>query len=1001
MRSIILLMGVLCSLATFAQPSQFIRCRTHESMQEFRATHPGAESDEHFEAWLGQKKQQLQQFRLTAFYTIPVIFHIVHNGEAVGTGSNLSQAQIQRQLNQLNADFANLSGSTNGVAADMEIQFCLATVDEVGSPLAEPGIDRVNRNTEGWNAPPYDGLASNSYVDVTIMPGSIWDPTKYYNIWTLSLSGTLLGKATFPSSSTIPDLPAVSNDNATHSGVFVAYQSVGSICTPGSFGSSAGLGRTLTHETGHYLGLRHIWGDAFCGNDFVADTPPQDGPTSGCPPVGALNGCAPSAVKMFENYMDYTDDACVSTLTADQKARMQVVMLNSPRRMQLPGAASCQTVATNSVKYNYICAQRSETGTLSTCPRYRDVSVNLVVASSANGNATLNFINTGTATANVDYVLMPSTINFTSGDNLPKTLTIRIWDDAVVETDETIILSYTITGTGVVPATSDQVFTLTIDDDDLAPQIDNAGTVVLLNQDFGTSGGTFPTGWSPFLLGGTNRWVVSSNGGAGITGQAAHITSDAVTKPLAYDDNVTSDALLRTPVINTTGLSNATLNFTYKCNGEEDAGGVYDFGFLMYSFNGTSFSTLLDPSGSAYIFVSESNATTISIPLPANLMNTTFQLGFRWNNDNNTGDDPPFLIDDIVVSYLATQIESQTTNPGTENIFAGQDVYILSDGDNQLLARVQNPSVSLGCITGNLTQVGTGRILVNTTAGSYLRTEKVIQLTPTVANGSVTHTTTIYFTVADLSAWVSAGVPLNTLKILKVDDGTNLSGTLNASNSEIITPSSFSDQSASGYYAFTGNFTGFSHFMLASPNIALPVDLLTFEAKPVRKSIVLNWSTSQEINNKGFVIERSLDGNLFERIGWLDGRINSSSRIDYIYTDNFVQPGVTYYYRLRQTDLDAHEKLTTIRQARISEGGIALTVGPIPAKDQLMVFISGSREKAEVTLVNMQGQTIRRWRQVNASGSPLTLSVEGIASGMYLLQVQLPGVNFTRKLVIE
>src|SRR5882757_7606173 len=122
-------MAVIASVLTFGQePSTFIRCRTFESMQEFRASHPGAETDAQFEGWLSQKTlQRLQSGQRTeAYYVIPIIFHIVYDGEAVGTGRNLSAAQIQQQLNELNADFANLAGSTQSVAADMQIQFCLA-----------------------------------------------------------------------------------------------------------------------------------------------------------------------------------------------------------------------------------------------------------------------------------------------------------------------------------------------------------------------------------------------------------------------------------------------------------------------------------------------------------------------------------------------------------------------------------------------------------------------------------------------------------------------------------------------------------------------------------------------------------------------------------------------------------------------------------------------------------------------------------------------------------
>jgi hypothetical protein len=130
-------------------------------------------------------------------------------------------------------------------------------------------------------------------------------------------------------------------ETSTHAGVFIQYKTVGSVINPGIWGTLNGLGRTLTHESGHFLGLKHIWGDSICGDDYCSDTPPQFEPTSGCPSVGTLNYCIPLVAKMFENYMDYTSDSCKNTFTQDQKTRMQTVMANSPRRASLGTSTVC------------------------------------------------------------------------------------------------------------------------------------------------------------------------------------------------------------------------------------------------------------------------------------------------------------------------------------------------------------------------------------------------------------------------------------------------------------------------------------------------------------------------------------------------------------------------------------------------------------------------------------------------------------------------------------
>jgi hypothetical protein len=1000
--------------ATFLQAQE--KCGFAYTMQKARSR---GFSDAAFEAEITRLIQQKVQNRLlfTGPVTVPVIFHVVYrNGDVEGAASspNLAQAKVQAQLSQLNTDYANLSGSAYGVAANIQIQFCLAVVDPSGSPLAQAGVDRINGQALGWTNTNNIGsdVALINYFDNTIKPASFWDPYRYVNVWTADMDASgLLGYSTFPSLSTLGGLSSDEGETDQTAGVVIAAGSVGSVSSLG-YAFPYDQGRTLTHELGHFFGLRHIWGDVTCGNDFCGDTPVQRDNTTGCPTVGGaqyLQNCPNNldgTQRMFENYMDYSYDACLNTFTANQALRCQTVMDNSPRRVSLITSNACVPPVPNAISFLGNATSTSEAPTVLTCPRYKEVTVSLKAAVAASGNATVTFIKNGTALNITDYTVTPASVTFANGDNSTKAITIRIFDDGLVESSETLVLTYSISGSGVVAGTANQSHTVTIADNDITPSISNSGTIFLLNENFGTTGETLPAGWVAADFDGgssTNVWVVSANGGAGVTGQAAHITNNTGTKPLQYSAGATSDVVLITPVINASAYSNLKLSFTYKCNGEQDAEGIYDYGLLMYSLNGSSFSPLLDGSNNPYIYQGVSAATVVSnLSLPTLLNNTTFYLGFAWFNDNSVRNNPPFLIDDVSVTVIPTQTEGTASQPVTENVFSGQDVYLKSSTDGQIIARIQTPNANIGCLTASLSQAGVTRVAVTTTSGSYFRTEKVIQITSAVANTTVTYQGTLYFSTAELAAWISAGVPLNTLKILKVKDGTSLGSTLNASNSEIVTPSSFSNQSAaSGYYSYTANFTGFSQFMLVSPNIALPIELLSFEAKAVRRSIVLDWSTSQEINNSGFVIERSADGTNFERISWMAGKINSNTRSDYKYIDNYVQPGTLYHYRLRQTDIDLREKLSVVRQAKISGEGISLTINPNPAKDQVSLFISGSTLPAEVNLVNMQGQVVRKWKQVNASGAPVQLNIMGLAKGIYMLRVQLREEKLVEKLVIK
>lgn len=302
-------------------------------------------SDAEFENWMSEKRAEMQAARQAqgalspnapaAVIQIPVIVHVIHNGEAVGTGANISAAQVYSQIEVLNEDYRkkiNTPGyNTHPAGADMEIEFVVAQVDLSGNPLAEPGIHRYNGGASSF---------TQTVINSTIKPATSWDPTKYANFWTVNFGGAsadLLGYAQFPNNSTLTGLGT--NNGATNTdGVVVGYKFFGSInkvtTSQLSQGAPYNTGRTLTHELGHWLGLRHIWGDASCGTDYCNDTPVHKEANYDCGTHPKSNTCG-TTDEMFENYMDYTPDACMNIFTNDQKGRMAAVLANSPRRAEL------------------------------------------------------------------------------------------------------------------------------------------------------------------------------------------------------------------------------------------------------------------------------------------------------------------------------------------------------------------------------------------------------------------------------------------------------------------------------------------------------------------------------------------------------------------------------------------------------------------------------------------------------------------------------------------
>lgn len=332
-----------------------VRCVSAEYEQAMQANDPDRASREAFEEWIAPKvaevKAQLLSGRnVDAVITIPVVVHVIHNGDAVGANENISNARVLSQITVLNQDFRRMMDTPgyneSEVGADVEIEFCLAQKKPDGT--ATNGIDRVNLGMASW--------ATETQVEGTLKPQTIWDPTQYFNIWVanFSTSGSaelngILGYAQFPSTSGLGGL-ASNMGGATTDGVIIDYRCFGTsdISPSTNYFTDYDKGRTATHEIGHCLGLIHIWGDNSSCNvngtdsnkDYCPDTPAASTENYDC--FEAYDSCpSQTGSDMVENYMDYTNDTCMNIFTLNQKARMIAVMNNSIRRASLKTSDAC------------------------------------------------------------------------------------------------------------------------------------------------------------------------------------------------------------------------------------------------------------------------------------------------------------------------------------------------------------------------------------------------------------------------------------------------------------------------------------------------------------------------------------------------------------------------------------------------------------------------------------------------------------------------------------
>ncbi|HLF51655.1 M43 family zinc metalloprotease [Flavobacterium sp.] len=329
----------------------FIRCASTEYENFLQENNSNRMTTAQFEAWIApiiaKQKEDAENGRAPqTVFNIPVVIHVIHNGDPINTsashaGENISYAQAVSQITVMNQDFRRMLGTPgNGstgynLGTDCEVNFCLAQRDPNG--ILSDGVHRVNLGQASF---------STTEINNTVKPQTQWDPTKYLNMWTVRFTdGSLLGYAQFPSNSGLGGLNA-NGGNANSDGVVANYNAFGTnALNDGSFelNPTYNLGRTMTHEVGHWIGLRHIWGDdTVCtfpnatSGDYVTDTPDSDQPNYTCTVVSNCSGN-----DMIENYMDYTNDACMNTFTAGQKARMVAVMTNSPRRMELSASNGC------------------------------------------------------------------------------------------------------------------------------------------------------------------------------------------------------------------------------------------------------------------------------------------------------------------------------------------------------------------------------------------------------------------------------------------------------------------------------------------------------------------------------------------------------------------------------------------------------------------------------------------------------------------------------------
>lgn len=259
---------------------------------------------------LAIRMNQIEAFTQNALLTkrlvngkvvIPVIVNVLYRTAA----ENISDAQIQSQIDVLNkdftatnSDFSNTPAEFAGVAANVGITFELVKINRKSTTKSSWGTRDAMKSTKKG------GLDPTS-------------PTTNLNLWVCTIGGGILGYAQFPGGSSATD------------GVAIDSKYFG---LSGTANYPYNLGRTASHEVGHWMNLRHIWGDASCGSDLVSDTPVAKTANYGVPVYPYVSTCLPAHNEMTMNYMDYTDDRGMFMFTNGQKSRMNALFVSGGAR---------------------------------------------------------------------------------------------------------------------------------------------------------------------------------------------------------------------------------------------------------------------------------------------------------------------------------------------------------------------------------------------------------------------------------------------------------------------------------------------------------------------------------------------------------------------------------------------------------------------------------------------------------------------------------------------
>ncbi len=946
----------LCFVCTFA--ASFAFTQGHE-----RCAHEYLVSQRQISQPDFNRLQWVEKFARTSsknssmILTIPVIFHIVHDGTPVGVGKNVSTAQVMAQLDQLNLDYrrnnpdrVNTPAIFLPDAADVEIEFCLAMQDTAGFPTS--GIRRYNFGIPSYTPDEFKHIVQSR---------TTWDRDRYLNIWITDLRG-YLGYAFLPGGEAIGD------------GMVLDYITVGSLAQPNPFNSTYRFGRTATHELAHWLGLDHHWAvqDDCTADDGVPDTPKQFTFYLGCP-AHPQTSC--SSTDMFMNFLDYTDDACMNLFTKGQKSVMRGVLQSS--RSGLLSSSGCTTVQP------VIMFRQTQWATYEGNQKCTETSSNtfdiwLDIAKAPSRTAIVNVAVSGNADQGKDYNLSSTTVTFPQGQSNSQRITLTIHSDGSLEGIENIVLtlsSIQSNGGDAKLGSSNQQFNAVIvsDDFDALPFATTATTI-------GTETSR-TTNYSPF-----------------------HASTPDHRMQMIY----------RASEMIADGLKPGRINAVNFFVSQKLSAILYTNFTLKLGLTSKDKFELYDAFITATTTVHQSNLQTVAgktvIPLQTNyfwdgqsnlVVECCYDNASASNDDEvrfqDTGPDMTVLREfqngtpGCNINFIASrhsirpliEVEMEEGRPIAVDVnshsgYAEFDfgpletVHFYDRSSNNLMLSLKNNSgFDYGCTKVEIDNSGNSAIPL--WSSNYDRTSKTFLVTPEFNNASGSYEVSVYYTNDEITGWEQNNRLMqsrSSLHILKCD---NTVGGSNSSQCQIHTSllSSFG-----GDYKWTANInSGFSGFTLANiPAGPLSLNDLFIEGERNQGRNVVNVKYSGNLDFEKITLyrreARQDDFSVMEEK-------NHSSNAGNIFID--YDANKTVYYRARLSS-SQNEVWSNIISIENNHSGIS--VFPTVVSETLQ--ISSTQHLSNIEVFDINGKIIIQ-RSLNSPTHSLNAS--DLPSGTYYYRV--------------